>query len=74
MKPLAWKKVKKMAELKPCPFCGGRAVIAEQMGRFYINPIHKKGCTIEPCTWLQSSLHIKKQIEAWNRRAEDGKT
>ena len=59
-------------ELKPCPFCGGQSVIKAQMGKFYISPIHRKGCVIEPCTWLQSSLPIKKQIKAWNRRVEDG--
>ena len=61
-----------MAELKPCPFCGGEAVIRVNMGNVYISPIHKKGCIIKPNTWLQSSLPIKKQIEAWNRRAENG--
>ena len=49
-----------MAELKPCPFCGGEAVIRVQMGKEYICPIHKRGCVINPNTWLQSSLPIKK--------------
>ena len=62
-----------MAELKPCPFCGGEAVIRCSLGHMYISPIHRKGCFIEPNTWLQSSKPIEKQIEAWNRRAEDGK-
>ena len=62
-----------MAELKPCPFCGGEAVIRVLMGNEYIRPIHKKNCVIEPSTWLNSSLPIKKQIEAWNRRVGDGK-
>ena len=61
-----------MAELKPCPFCEGEAVIRINMGNVYICPIHKKECVIKPNTWLQSSLPIKKQIEAWNRRAENG--
>jgi hypothetical protein len=63
-----------MAELKPCPFCGGEAVIRVLMGKEYIRPMHKKNCVMEIDTWLNSSLHIKKQIKAWNRRAEDGKT
>ena len=62
-----------MAELKPCPFCGGEAVIRVLMGKEYIRPIHKKNCVMEIDTWLKSSLPIKKQIKAWNRRAEDGK-
>ena len=57
-----------MRELKPCPFCGGEAVIRVNMGNEYICPIHKRGCVIEPNTWLQSSLPINKQIKAWNTR------
>lgn len=57
-----------MKELKPCPFCGGEAVIKCCLGNFYISPKHKKNCVIEPCTWLQSEKPIEKQIEAWNRR------
>ena len=60
-----------MTELKPCPFCGGEAVIRYQMGSAYISPLHKKGCFIEPNTWIKSTAPIKKQIEAWNRRAND---
>lgn len=60
-----------MAELKPCPFCGGEAVIRVLMGKEYISPIHRKGCLIRPDTWLQSSEPIKKQINAWNRRAKE---
>lgn len=59
-----------MTELKPCPFCGGEAVIRVLGGNKYICPIHKKSCVIKPNTWLQSSLPIKKQIQAWNRRVE----
>ena len=63
-----------MAELKPCPFCGGEAVIRVLMGKEYIRPMHKKNCVMEIDTWLISSLPIKKQIKALNRRAEDEKT
>jgi hypothetical protein len=62
-----------MAELKPCPFCGGEAVIRSQMGHLYIRPIHTRKCVIKIDTWLQSSLPIEKQIKAWNMRVEDGK-
>lgn len=60
-----------MSELKPCPFCGGEAVIRVLGGSEYICPIHKRGCVIKPNTWLQSNLPIKKQIQAWNRRVEN---
>lgn len=55
-------------KLKPCPFCGGEAVIRELMGSLYIRPIHKKDCVMRPDTWLLSSKPLKKQIKAWNRR------
>ena len=58
-------------ELKPCPFCGGEAVIRVLMGKEYIRPIHKKNCVMNIDTWLQSSLPIKKQIKAWNTRFEN---
>jgi hypothetical protein len=60
-------------ELKPCPFCGGEAVIRVLMGKEYIYPIHKKNCVMKIDTWLQSSLPIKKQIKAWNMRFEENK-
>ena len=63
-----------MKELKPCPFCGGEAVIRVLFGNMYICPIHKPSCILEPDTWLKSRLPIKKQIKAWNRRAENGNT
>ena len=59
-------------ELKPCPFCGGEAFIRFLMGKAHIQPIHTKKCTVKPDTWLISDLTINKQIDAWNRRVNDG--
>lgn len=59
-------------KLKPCPFCGGEAVIRESLGHMYIGPIHKENCFIKPDTWcIAINVSLKKQIKAWNRRAED---
>ena len=58
-------------ELKPCPFCGGEAVIRVLMGKEYIRPIHKNNCVMNIDTWLQSSLPIKTQIKVWNTRFEN---
>lgn len=59
-------------KLKPCPFCGGEAVIRESFGQLYISPIHKEDCFVKPDTWLISTnVSLKKQIKAWNRRADD---
>jgi hypothetical protein len=59
-------------KLKPCPFCGGEAIIRVLMGKMYICPIHKRNCLLRPDTWLQSSYPIQKQIKAWNRRFDNG--
>lgn len=59
-----------MYELKPCPFCGGEAVIKSVLGQLYISPNHKKRCVVKPNTWLNGSMPIQKQIKAWNRRAD----
>lgn len=58
-------------KLKPCPFCGGEAVIREHMGELYICPIHERNCIMRPDTWLLSSKPLKNQIKAWNRRVEN---
>lgn len=55
-------------DLKPCPFCGGEAIIRENMGNLYISPLHKKFCVVRPNTWLCSDLPLKKQIKVWNTR------
>lgn len=62
-----------MAELKPCPFCGGEAEYIYEM------PYNAVECT--KCNALGKTIvdSYEQQdgkaeaIEAWNRRAEDGK-
>jgi Lar family restriction alleviation protein len=60
-------------ELKPCPFCGGKAMIRETTyGNnydAYFVWCCNKNCDIRPST---KYLRLRKDvIEAWNRRAED---
>lgn len=58
-------------ELKPCPFCGGKAYI-DTFGGWHIDAFHKKDCIVEPNTYLRThENNIKQQIKAWNRRAND---
>ena len=64
-----------MAELKPCPFCGGIPT-----DPFYYDPydgyqgdLHSY---IIRCTNCRAEIEKRTEeqaIEAWNRRAEDGK-
>lgn len=59
-----------MAELKPCPFCGGEAEIVEN--DCFVDVC----CKNLRCRGWASCLEYKTKkeaIEAWNRRAEDGK-
>ena len=56
-------------ELKPCPFCGGKASI---MRYSYITKEHYCFCT--SCkVRMPNSLTREEAIERWNRRAEDDK-
>ena len=60
-----------MAELKPCPFCGGKA-----FHYFFFDGFHDYGrveCT--KCKVMMTKVNCigTEAIEAWNRRAEDGK-
>ena len=61
-----------MDELKQCPFCGGKANLVTH---------HNRACTwaryyvkCERCLVHQHNYETPQiAIEAWNRRAEDGK-
>lgn len=59
-----------MAELKPCPFCGGEAKYrpAGGISQDYGYVRCENLCCDQHCY-----LPKKEAIEAWNRRAEDGK-
>lgn len=63
-----------MAELKPCPFCGGEAKEVYRYDPFdgYQGDC---GCFIASCSKCSTQIAERtkeKAIEAWNRRAEDG--
>ena len=63
-----------MAELKPCPFCGGNAIVVANLHRHdetsYFVKCNNKDCHIIPETYWCAEMNDA--IEIWNRRAEDG--
>lgn len=62
-----------MAELKPCPFCGGKSDVDTpyywdgECGKTYA--IYCTACRCRTSDYIG----LAGAIEAWNRRAEDGK-
>lgn len=59
-----------MAELKPCPFCGSKAVIQRNGSYHRVCCPNIQDCPIEPRThWV---LNQESAIKAWNRRVSNG--
>ena len=56
-----------MKELKPCPFCGGKAKMNYYGGQHI--PFYSISCSECGCKQA-NSIHKEAVIEAWNRRAE----
>ena len=56
--------------LKPCPFCGGKAIVASSGGK---PPVFFAGCETLWCrgsvVTLSYSRSPKEAAKAWNRRA-----
>lgn len=58
-----------MAELKPCPFCGGEATLWHDYG------VDRPWNILCRCGGRVGYFVTKKEaIEAWNRRANDGQS
>lgn len=67
--PSCKKGVRKMPELKPCPFCGGEAVFVTLRAAPGEEPSGYVRCENRCCE--QSLVMCKSNaIEEWNRRAE----
>ena len=69
-----------MLELKPCPFCGSKLVGKEEIWRNpHTNITKKQMVYLHPhtsCVLDYQRFHFyahPEKIDAWNRRAEDGK-
>ena len=64
-----------MAELKPCPFCGGKALLEEfTVRKGFESCIVCSGCLVTMLTITYDTEEEAREavIEDWNRRAEDG--
>lgn len=57
-----------MAELKPCPFCGGEVKICFDF-RYEVYEVNCCRCNGTYTHWHGV---VDEAIEAWNRRANDG--
>ena len=64
-----------MEELKPCPFCGTNPLVIANKYRHHQTTFCVKcnniDCTVIPVTYEHSEMNAA--IEAWNRRADDGR-
>jgi ssDNA-binding Zn-finger/Zn-ribbon topoisomerase 1 len=56
-------------ELKPCPFCGGKAVEHEQQGGFIVACSSANKCAFSPSHWTKDKRKHRRNIAAWNTRA-----
>lgn len=63
-----------MAELKPCPFCGGKAKlrIASEIWRDGKVEIGGWKAYCENCGIETALENREKAVEKWNRRADNG--
>ena len=61
-----------MAELKPCPFCGGEAKLIKCGKEWYVE-CNSHMFTCYPKPWTGYIDTAEYAIEIWNRRAEDDK-
>lgn len=62
-----------MAELKPCPFCGGNVSVDIDPvdARTIVHTFRCDDCGMN--TYFDYTANLMRlAIEAWNRRAEDG--
>ena len=60
-----------MSELKPCPFCGGEALLRERYIQGIANRKHyRRECRHCKATFADWYRSMKKADEAWNRRSQ----
>lgn len=65
-----------MAELKPCPFCGGIAFTSKEIyptgeKAWHVYHWNTEQCYIDDCIMPDYDTEAE-AVEAWNRRDENG--
>ena len=63
--------MKERDELKPCPFCGRKAILRRDSHGCYIG-CENGMCSVLPTTWYYETE--EEAITAWNRRVNDDAT
>lgn len=70
-------RTRRMDELKPCPFCGGEALLEPYRARKgYEASIQCNQClcSMSTITYDEEETAIEDIVKAWNRRVNDGKS
>lgn len=64
-----------MSELKPCPFCGGKAFVEHDHEGIGASYVRCAKCGVKSIRFYKSFAHASddKAVEFWNRRDDDGK-
>ena len=59
-------------KLKPCPFCGASAMVANMDDEYKIAAHHDETCIFNYLYYIAGLDSEEEATEAWNRRANDG--
>ena len=62
-------------ELKPCPFCGGKASLRHKHAGSGESYVQCEKCGLESIRFIKSfeCSSDDRAVEFWNRRADDGR-
>lgn len=65
-----------MAELKPCPFCGGNASLGHDHLGLGASYVRCEKCGVESIRFMKSFevASDDEAVEFWNRRADNAET
>ena len=61
-------------DLKPCPFCGGKALLSHDRAGIEASYVRCEKCGLESVRFLKSfeCASDDRAVEFWNRRADNG--